>query len=186
MSGPPPSLTSITFRNYQSRGISRRIGQFRYLLSPSSYDTGVSIYNSLPSELQPFVVPDDGAITHILNFNFYADCHKDTKNRGVTSQVKYGHDNSYLCFPALALKIRLQHGAIVSFLDSKNEHYVDVDTDPQGVPIVPTLPRYIHSSHIPSSVLSSFTNHRVHWDALVNLWDNPPATIFNHINALHT
>ena len=172
--------------NYRARGVSRRMGQFRYLLNPDGYDTGVAIYNALPTELQPFVVPDDGAITHIFNFNFYADCHKDTKNRGVTTQVKYGRDNSYLCFPALTLKIQLRHGSIVTFLDSKNEHYVAVDTDPQGVPIAPTLPRYLHTSHVPVSVLTSYMNHRANWYALTNLWNNPPNTIFDHINALHT
>lgn len=168
---------------YEKRGISTMVGCYRYILEPESYDTAINIYKALPRRLSNFISPDDGATTHIFNFNFYADCHKDCRNRGVTTQIKYGHDNTWLCFPTLNMRIQLRHGAIVSFKDNKLEHYVDSDPD---TPDEPTLPRYLHTNHTPSTVISSYNTYRTEWDNLITLSVQDPATIFNTINAFHT
>lgn len=169
--------------NYQSRGISELLGRYRFILDPQSFITSTDIYSCLPDAYRSFIAPNDGATAHIFNFNFFADCHKDTKNRGVTSQIKYGNDSSYLCFPTLGLKILLRHGAIVCFKDNRLEHYViEHPTEIAN----PPLPRYVHTNHTPSSVLSSYENNTQEWNALRTLNTQAPQAVFMVVNALHT
>jgi hypothetical protein len=170
---------------YQQHGVAEMFGALRYLIDADAYNTSLRLYQALPPSCQQYVNDIDGATTHVLNFLWYADCHSDGCNGNTTAQITYGNYwDVFLCFPNIGIKIDLRPGGYLAFADKSLEHFTYDGSE--GYNDTHYTERYVHTTHTPATVLSSYSSNTNNWVRLAQLTQLLTRDLFDALDTFTT
>ena len=157
-------------RLYERLGLIRLFGEIRYLLDAREYAESLELIAALPPLARACVADDDGACTHVINFDVVADCHIDCQDRGWVVEVVLGDfEPNWLCFPTLGVKVRTVPGTIIAARAGELEHF-STDFAPRPANTTPSH-RYVHTNHIQWGVWDAWRHHGASWKVFDTLSD---------------